>query len=467
MWKIESIYVDRVRQNFKNGETVMEPRALAKISAITLFAAMFAAFPLAAQTQAQSGSPHKYYVFNLGSGPLGGVPEPVGINDLGWISGGDNSATNTTVNAVLWAGVPLDLGTLGGPNSNVSWPNHSITGEIVGIAETAEANPLGEAWSCSAFFFGPDGYQCLGFAWQDGVMSPLPPFPGGIDSYAAGVNNEGQVVGWAENGVHDPTCNHNPPFSQFLQFEAAIWGPRLNQMTQLSPLPGDPDSAATAINDRGQVVGISGLCSNAVGGASAKHALLWEHGVPLDLGNIGGHAWNTPTSLNNEGVVVGFGNISGDENAAENPAAFIWTKAKGIKEIYPLGTDPNDVLFDINGKNQAVGNSFNFNVVPGVSRAVLWQNETLCDLNTLVIQPTSLYLTLAQGINDAGEIVGTATDTSTGGTVGFLAIPVFDGSGNPAAAKSNTNPQEVVLSEPMRKHLPFFVRQVFESAEGK
>lgn len=299
-------------------------------------------------------------------------------------------------------------------------------------------------------------------------MSPLPPFPGGIDSYAAGVNNKGQVVGWAENGVHDPTCNNNPPYSQFLQFEGAIWGPRLNQMTQLSPLPGDPDSAATAINDKGQVVGISGLCSNAVGGASAKHALLWENGMPIDLGNIGGRAWNTPTSLNNEGVVVGFGNISGDENAAENPAAFIWTKAKGIKEIYPFGSDANDVLFDINEKNQAVGNSFNFNVSPPISRAVLWQNGRLSDLNALVIQPTSLYLTLAQGINDAGEIVGTATDTSTGETVGFLAVPVFDGSGNPAAAaKVNTNPREVVLSEAMRKHLPFFVRQVLEGAGAK
>jgi probable HAF family extracellular repeat protein len=443
----------------------MEPRGLVKISVITLFVVLFAAIPLTAQSQAPRQI-SKYYVFNLGTGPLGGIPEPVGINNRGWISGGDNSATNTTVNAVLWVGVPMDLGTLGGLNSNVSWPNHSTRGEIVGIAETAEMNPLGETWSCAWFFFGPDGYVCNGFAWQDGVMSPLPPFPGGIDSYAAGVNNKGQVAGWAENGVHDPTCNHGAPYGQFLQFEAAIWGPRLNQMTQLAPLAGDPDSAATAINDRGQVVGISGLCSNAVGGASAEHALLWENGVPIDLGNIGGQAWNTPTSLNDEGVVVGFGNISGDENAAENPAAFIWTKAKGIKEIYPFGTDPNDVLFDINQKNQAVGNSFNPNT--GTSRAVLWQNDALYDLNTLVIQPTSLYLTLAQGINDAGEITGTATDTSTGAIVGFLAVPVFDGSGNPAAAaKVNTNPQEVVLSESMRKHLPFLLRRMFESAGEK
>jgi probable HAF family extracellular repeat protein len=290
-------------------------------------------------------------------------------------------------------------------------------------------------------------------------MIALPPFSGGIDSYAAGVNNAGQVVGWAENGVHDPTCNNAPPANQVLQFEAAIWGPRLNQMTQLPPLSGDPDSAATAINDRGQVVGISGLCSNAVGGASAEHALLWENGVPTNLGNIGGQAWNTPIAINNQGVVVGFGNISGDENAAENPAAFVWSKATGIKEVAPYGTDTNDVLFDINEKNQAVGNSFN--VSTGSSRATFWQNNSLYDLNTLVIQPTSLDLTLAQGINDAGEITGTAVDTATNETVGFLAVPVFDGSGNPDIAadeKVNANPSAVVLTERMRKQLPFFVR---------
>ncbi len=442
----------------------METKALVRISAITLLA-LFAGSVSVAQSQAPSQTP-KYYVFNLGTGPLGGIPEPVGINDLGWVSGGDNSATNTTVNAVLWVGVPVDLGTLGGPNSNVSWPNHSTRGEIVGIAETAEANPLGETWSCAWFFFGPDGSVCNGFAWQDGVMSPLPAFPGGIDSYAAGVNNEGKIVGWAENGFQDPTCDHSAPYSQFLQFEAAVWGPRLNQMTQLPPLSGDPDSAATAINDKGEVVGISGLCSNAVGGASAEHALLWENGVPINLGNIGGQAWNTPTSLNNQGVVVGFGNISGDENAAENPAAFIWTKTKGINEIYPFGSDTNDVLFDINEKNQAVGNSFNVNA--GTSRAVLWQNGALNDLNALVIQPTSLYLTLAQGINDAGEITGTATDTSTGETVGFIAVPVFDGSGSPAGArKVSASPREIFLSESMKRHLPLFVRRVFEGAGEK
>jgi probable HAF family extracellular repeat protein len=439
----------------------MQLRSRTYLTAAIALMILASSFSLQAQVE-QKKQPAKYYVFNLGS-PLGGVPEPVGINDLGWISGGANLASNTSVHAVLWVGTPMDLGTLGGPNSNVSWPNHSTKGEIAGIAETSQMNPLGEAWSCSAFFFGADGYICRGFAWQDGVMSELPTL-GGYDGYAAGVNNQGRVVGWAENTVHDPTCAG----TQVLQFEAVIWGPRLNQMTQLPPLAPDPDSAATAINDKDQVVGISGLCSVAVGGASAEHALLWENGVPTDLGNIGGQAWNTPVALNNQGQIVGFANTSGDENAALSPTAFIWTKASGMKAIPPYGTDTNDIAFDVNEKGQIVGQSFNAN--SGASRAIFWQNNVLSDLNTLVIQPTSLYLTLAQGINDAGEIAGTAIDTSSGETVGFLAVPVFDGSGNPniaSSAKLDPNPRQFILTEQMKKQLPFFSRRALGVAPTK
>jgi len=181
----------------------MQLRSRTYLTAAIALMILASSFSLQAQVE-QKKQPAKYYVFNLGS-PLGGVPEPVGINDLGWISGGANLASNTSVHAVLWVGAPMDLGTLGGPNSNVAWPNHSTKGEIAGIAETSQMNPLGEAWSCSAFFFGADGYICRGFAWQDGVMSELPTL-GGYDGYAAGVNNQGRLVGWAENTIHAPTC---------------------------------------------------------------------------------------------------------------------------------------------------------------------------------------------------------------------------------------------------------------------
>ncbi|MGA2353316.1 MAG: hypothetical protein ABSG02_02400 [Terriglobales bacterium] len=426
----------------------MHPRISTHSTAIAIFAALVISLQFA-QAQ-QKNQPPQYYVFNLGS-PLGGPSAAAAsINNVGWIAG-DAYPTSTTEHAELWVGVPLDLGTLGGPNSAVGWPNKNDRGEIAGIAETAEMNVLGEAWSCAlANFFGPDGYICYGFVWQDGVMTALPPLPGGLDSYASAVNNHNQVVGWAENGVHDSSCN--PP--QVLQFEAIIWGPELGQMRQLPPLSPDPDSAATAINDKGQVVGISGLCSNAVGGASAQHAVLWQNGTPINLGNFdGGVAWNTPTAINNRSEVVGFGNLPNTQDDALNPVAFMWTQARGIQQIAPLSGDGNDWAWGVNIKGQVVGQSFTFG---GNARAFLYQDGLNTDLNSLIQPDSSLYLLLANDINDSGEIVGYASDSVTGETVAFLAVPV-SGS-NVEAVRSRARAQgssQKLRSANNQSQLPF------------
>jgi probable HAF family extracellular repeat protein len=49
----------------------------------------------------------------------------------------------------------------------------------------------------------------------------------------------------------------------------------------------------------------------------------------------------------------------------------------------------------------------------------------MTDLNTLIQPNSSLYLVLANDINDRGEIVGFATDTESKATVAFLAVPVY------------------------------------------
>src|SRR6266567_1517070 len=169
-----------------------------------------------------------------------------------------------------------DLGTLGGPNSSVTWNVKNTAGIIVGISQTADPQLLGESWSSAAFYSTPNnvGYINLGFVWEQNQMRGLPNFPGGNNGFATGANNLGQVVGWAENGVHDPTCC----CTQVLQFRPAMWtlGPP-DQIHDLPLFPGDTSGAATAINDNGQIVGISGICDQAVGRHTAKHAVLWEN----------------------------------------------------------------------------------------------------------------------------------------------------------------------------------------------
>ncbi len=418
------------------------------------------------QAQHKDHEPPKYYVFSLGDPGGGNVAAAASINNIGWIAGDAYQAGNTTEHAELWLGTPFDLETLGGPNSAVAWPNKNNRGELAGIAETADMNPLGEAWSCAqANFPTITNHVCLGFVWQDGVMSPLPPLPGGVDSYAAGINNHGQVAGWAENGVHDPTCNNAPPVSQFLQFEAVVWGPELGQLTQLSPLSPDPDSAATAINDRGQVVGISGLCANAVGGTSAQHAVLWEpDGKPINLGNFdGGVAWNTPTAINNRSQVVGFGNQARTQGSAFNPVAFFWEKEHGIRPIAPIGDDTNSWAWGINNHGVVVGQSFGGADDP-FGRAFLYEHGSITDLNALIQPNFSLHLELANDINDEGEIVGFARDTNTGATVAFLAVPAY-GAGSQArsAGPAESNSLNMIAPESPRRQAGTFGRFFIEA----
>jgi probable HAF family extracellular repeat protein len=361
--------------------------------------------------------------------PLGGSSSlGSSINDRGWVAGRSHlDESNQIRRATLWrSGKAIDLGTLGSPerNSNVVWPVKNLRGIIVGISQTDEPDPLHEAWSCSAFFppATATGYKCLGFVWQRGVMRRLDTL-GGTHSFATGANNRGQVVGWAENEVLDDSC----VLPQQLQFRAVVWGPRPDQIRELPPLPASDDtvpgtedstSAATAINDRGQVVGISGKCDDAVGKFSAIHAVMWERGVPRDLGNIGGKAWNTPMAINAQGDVAGFGNVSDSPDGAFNPHAFLWTRHGGIRDLDTLGDDVFSQAYGINSRRQVVGRSCdeNFNC-----RAFLWEDGVMTELKQLAPRYADT-LTIAADIDDRGRITGQAVD-ATGARVAFVAKP--------------------------------------------
>src|SRR4026207_1177333 len=212
-------------------------------------AALVFAQNTAAQTKAKAKT--QYNVSTLDS--LGGTSSGGNsINDQSWAAG-CSRLPDRNRHATLWRnGALTDLYTLGGPNSSVTWNVKNTAGIIVGVSQTITPEPLGENWSSAAFYSTPNnvGYINLGFVWQQGQIRGLPNFPGGNNGFATGANNLGQVVGWAENGVHDPTCC----CTQVLQFLPAVW--TLGQPDQTKDLPlitGDSSGAATAINDNGQM----------------------------------------------------------------------------------------------------------------------------------------------------------------------------------------------------------------------
>lgn len=387
---------------------------------------------------AQQGEVDHYRVVNLGN--LSGTASSGNtINNIGWAMGSADQTGNTAEHATVWVyGLRFDLGTLGGPNSDVQWPIKNDQGVVAGWAETAEMNPQGESWSCTAFNPTgiPTGHDCVGFSWRWGVMSPLPTL-GGPNGFAAGANNLGQIVGWAENASHDTSC----VLPQYFQFEPVVYGPALGQIQQLPNFPGDLDGAATAINDNGQMVGISGTCDVAVGAFTATHALLWQNGTVTDLGNLGGMGWNTPMAINRRGDIVGFSDLPGDVSGGvltANFHAFLWTKETG--RMTDLGVLPGDSLseaLDINDEGQIVGVS-----LPSF-RAFIYENNKMWDLNSLIAHDSPLFLIGANGINDRGEITGEACIVVDGGCPlgnnipAFLALPKAGGDdddGGPAAA---------------------------------
>ena len=124
-------------------------------------------------------------------------------------------------------------------------------------------------------------------------MRPLPTL-GGLNGSANSINNHGHVVGWAENALPDTTC---PVDITFAQSKPVLW--TQNGIKELPIIDGDSYGSASAINNRGQVVGSSGDCTS-----GPRHALLWTNGTVTDLGNLGG-LFNTATAINNHGQVVG------------------------------------------------------------------------------------------------------------------------------------------------------------------
>jgi len=385
-------------------------------TAMLAMVAAGAATPFPAQSAPKPRKLDHYEVYSLPN-PLGGTyAQGTSINLENDIAGFATLPGNAVMHAMLWRNRarPKDMGTLGGPNSAVAWPNRNDNGQYAGVSETAATDQLGEAWSCAEAVFNtapPTGNVCLGFRWKNGSMSGLPTL-GGVNGFATGINNDGEIVGWAETPVEDESCIA----PQVLQFEAVIWN--ANDLAQaLLPYGADPDSAATAINDSGQVVGISGLCANAVGGASAEHMVLWQNGTASLLPGLGGQYWNTPMDINEKGDVTGFSDFAGDGVSSPNFNAFLWTKKYGTQGLGTLAGDTVSEGLGINDADQIVGVSY-----PS-GHAFLWQNGTMTDLNALISTNAPVLLTDAQDINDDGVITGEAQNKTTGAITAFVAVP--------------------------------------------
>jgi probable HAF family extracellular repeat protein len=369
-----------------------------------------AAQPLTAA--GQQSNPSRYAVVDLGAVQNGPFSNAISLTDKG-LESGFSVLPDGSQHAVVWrTGAITDLGSpgLGGPNSAAYGINRR--GQVSGLAETGASDPNGEDF-CG---FGTH-LVCRPFVWENGIMMPLPTL-GGNNGEAGLINHHGEIAGNVENNALDGTCPAGGP--QVFEEKPVIW--KMGEAHELPTAAGDPDGWAFGINDRGQVVGASGSCSqlNPETGVYilSRHALLWDRERVIDLGNLGGTGsfgpGNVGLEINDQGEVVGTSDLAGDTTYH----GFLWSEDAGIHDLGTLPGDFASAGLGINDWGEVVGASFDANFNP---RAFLRLDGHMIDLNTLA-PGSPLHLLFAHGINSRDEIVGFGAN-SLGDIHAFLAIP--------------------------------------------
>ena len=206
---------------------------------------------------------------------------------------------------------------------------------------------------------------------------------GGVESWARGINNSGQVVGWSD--LPGYTATH-----AFLYDGTS--------MHDLGTL-GGTNSWAYGINNSGQVVGASDTAG------SQQHAFLYSGGTMHDLGTLGG-TYSSAYGINDSGQVVGMSESTGPQGHA-----FLYSGGT-MHDLGTLGGSYSSA-YGINNSGQASGTAGN-NPYTAL-HAFLYSGGTMHDLGTLGGSESWGY-----GINNSGQVVGMSFITGNTFTHAFL-----------------------------------------------
>jgi probable HAF family extracellular repeat protein len=293
--------------------------------------------------------------------------------------------------AVVWQdGVLTDLPALV-PGYSSLGSAINASGEVVGESENGLVDPL------TAY---PEIFATL---WKNGIVN-LGTL-GGNQSVSNGNNDRGQVAGAALNADSDPfasvpLCNGCGTFSQTYLFVPAGTQSHAFRWTETGGMHdlgtlGGPDSSASFVNQRGQIMGESftSFTANPSTGVPTLDPFFWENGKMVDIGTLGGTI-AAPNWMNNRGQVVGASTIAGDQISH----AFLWDKRRGLQDLGILPGGMFSYANSVNDAGEAVGGSDSSNGAP----AVLWKDGAIIDLGNLAGDICSG----ANSINSSGEIVG-------------------------------------------------------------
>jgi probable HAF family extracellular repeat protein len=322
---------------------------------------------LASRRDAKEAPPPGYNVADVGTLPGGTVSRAFGINNQGQVVGEAESR------AFLWqAGKMKDLGTPGGSHSIAYSINDRgqvvgrfATGKRIGgggsgsyavyhsflwqdgktkdlaLFEAVGINGRGQIVGdrLEKPAMGPDSRK-RATLWDSGSLTDLVLLPNTNSSSASGLNDRGQIIG----NARDAGTQNSRAF---------LW--EKGRMMLLGSLPGGESSGSDArdINERGQVVGCSWRT-----GPKANHAVLWERSTMTDLGTLGG-IYSCANAINEAGQVVGVSYAAEGHPGSDWPGrAFFWQKGKisDLNDLIPRGSGwVLQQALDINDRGQIVG----------------------------------------------------------------------------------------------------------------
>lgn len=229
----------------------------------------------------------------------------------------------------------------------------------------------------------------LGRQWADGcTQDSIPGASGSPGERQVAINDAGQVAG--------VTYITNPAGGNCLE-RAYTW----SQSTGKTILPCGSSCVATAINGAGDIAGW-----NATSDSVYEHGAVWPSGTisaPIDLGSLDvgptGQVYSSEAyGINRNRAVVG----QSLDASGQYVHAFLWTQGGGLQDLHVSPLQPNtfSIAVGINASGTVVGNT-NQNASNEV--AVTWQNSV-----PTLISPAPGGYTRAAGINDSGEVVGDA-----------------------------------------------------------
>jgi len=222
------------------------------------------------------------------------------------------------------------------------------------------------------------------------TVTDLGVLPGDGGSGASAINNSGDVVGLSS--AAGGTSGAPAVFHVFLY--------RSGRMAHLGPPLERTWRGALAINDRGQVAGRFSASPK------AGHACLWAAGTQQDLGTLPGLLETFAAGLNDRGQVVG-GAAAVRDGTGKQPPAHAFLFSGGHMTLLPPPPGYTEVVVHgINGAGQVIGQ-----VSVNASRR-RYSQPFLYDTQTVrwaaLALPTGARWGYASALNDQGQAAGSA-----------------------------------------------------------